>query len=201
MTSCSDAILARCSVRWFKPDPIPREALTRILEAALRAPTAHGAEQWFFVVVTSESKRRQLHRLLREAHEYYATRVPREPYSPEAVAKWVKRVDEGMYMAPAYVAAYLDMRRRVCKEEFTEYERLMAVQSLSAAIENMIIAAWEMGIGSVWLGVPLLAREEFDRVLEPPPGCELQAVVALGYPLETPKPRRRKPLEEVSKFV
>lgn len=173
----------------------------KILEAAVRAPTASAGEQWFFIVVTSDEKRKRIHELLKKAHEVYATRVLREPYSPDTVAKWMKRIDEGMYSAPVYIAAYLDLRKRLYRDEYSEYEKLMAVQSLSAALENMVIAAWSMGLGSVWLGVPLLIREEFDRVLEPPEGCELQAILALGYPAETPKPRRRKPPEEVSKFT
>lgn len=199
--ACLEVLFTRCSVRWFKPDPIPLEVVNKLIEAATRAPTAQGAEQWFFIVVRSEEKRREVHRLLRIAHEYYARRVLLAQYSPEAVAKWMDRIDKGMYSAPVYVAAFIDMRKRVYKEEFYEYERLMAVQSLSAAIENLVIAAWSMGIGSVWLGVPVLLREEFNKVLNPPSGCELQAIVALGYPAEAVKPRKRRNVSEVTAVI
>jgi nitroreductase len=56
-------------------------------------------------------------------------------------------------------------------------------------------------IGAVWLGVPLLLKSEFDRVLNPPEGLELQAVITVGYPAETPTPRKRKPLSEVYHVV
>ncbi|MGC8982928.1 MAG: nitroreductase family protein [Desulfurococcaceae archaeon] len=193
--------MSRCSVRWFKQDPVPREVLLRVLEAGIRAPTAGGGEQWFFVVVESEEKRREVHRLLKKAHELYARHVVSPPLPEHVVLKWVSRIEQGMYYAPVYVAAYLDLRKRMYGEEYREYEKLMAIQSLSAALENMVLAAWSMGLGSVWLGVPLLLRDEFDKLLEPPPGCELQAVLALGYPAEEPRPRKRKPLSEVYKVV
>ncbi|MEL9999697.1 MAG: nitroreductase family protein [Desulfurococcaceae archaeon] len=201
MSQCLDTLFTRCSIRWFKQDPLPLSTVVKLLEAATRAPTAQGAEQWFFIVVYSEEKRKEVHRLLRKAHEYYATSVLLKPYSGEAVVKWMKRIDEGMYRAPVYIAVYADLRKRIYKDEYYEYEKLMAVQSVSAAIENLIIAAWSMGIGSVWLGVPVFLKEDFNRVLNPPENCDLQAIVALGYPAEEPKPRRRKPVEEVVAFT
>jgi nitroreductase len=65
----------------------------------------------------------------------------------------------------------------------------------------MITTAWSMEVGSVWLGVPLLLREEFDKILNPPHGCELQAIIALGYPDEPTRKRRRKPVMEVMTVV
>ena len=196
-----EAIKSRRSVRFFKPDPVPREVVERILEAAIHAPNAGNAQQWFFIVVESEEKRREIHRLLKQAHRIYATWALREHMPPEKVEKWMRLIDEGMYWAPIYVAAYIDMRSPRLIPELRELEELMAVQSLAAAIENMILAAHAMGLGAVWLGVPLLIEKRFNEVLQPPPGCRLQAVIALGYPAEEPKPRPRKPLSEVVKFV
>ncbi|MEM1635953.1 MAG: nitroreductase family protein [Thermosphaera sp.] len=193
-----EVVGTRSSVRWFKQDPIPREALEKVLEAGVRAPTASGGEQWFFILVEDDEKRIRLHELLGKAHELYARRVLKTPLPEQSVSKWIGRIQQGMYLAPVYVAAYIDMRRRLYSEEYSDYERLMAVQSLSAALENMILAAWSMGIGSVWLGVPLLMRKEFDDLLQPPPGCELQAIIAFGYPAEEPRPRPRRSLKDVS---
>lgn len=201
LSNCFEVMFTRCSIRWFKQDPIPLDIVNKLIEIATRAPTAHGAEQWFFIIVYSEEKRREIHRLLKLAHKCHAEEALINPYSPEIVDKWMKRIDQGMYMAPLYIAAYIDMRKRVYREEFSECEKSMAIQSLAAAIENLIIAAWSMGIGSVWLGVPLLLREEFNKILNPPPGCELQSIIALGYPAETPKPRKRKNISEVTLVI
>jgi len=190
-----NVILSRRSIRRFKPDPVPDDLVEKILEAGIRAPTAGGCEQWLFIVVKSEEKRRRIHELLLEAHRKYAVEVTGMPF--DKVEKWMTRIREGMYFAPLYIAAYLDLRRRCFTEAYRDYEKLEALKSLSAAVENIILTAHAFGLGAVWLGVPVLMADEFNRVLEPPPGAELHSIIALGYPAEEPRPRPRRPLSEV----
>lgn len=201
MSEVLELLLSRVSIRFFEDKPIPDDVINKILEAGIRAPTAGGMQQWFFIVVKDPEKRKAIHRLLRDAHYLYATRVLSEPMSVNKVDKWMRLIERGMYYAPIYIAAYIDLRRRFCRDEYKGFEELMAVQSLAAAIENMIIAAYSMGLGAVWLGVPLLMEEEFNRILEPPSGCRLGAIIALGYPAEKPKLRPRKSLSEVVKVI
>ncbi|RLG45179.1 MAG: nitroreductase family protein, partial [Thermoproteota archaeon] len=59
-----DAINERKSVRWFKQDPLDESIIRKILEAAIRAPTAMAMEQWFFIVVEDEEKRKNIWELL-----------------------------------------------------------------------------------------------------------------------------------------
>jgi nitroreductase len=73
-----EVVGSRASVRRFRPNPVPDEAIKRILWAATRAPTAGGRENWFFVVVKSEEARREVHRLLIEAHLRYAVEIARD---------------------------------------------------------------------------------------------------------------------------
>jgi len=189
---------SRASVRRFRPDPVPDEAVRKILWAATRAPTAGGRENWFFVVVKSDEARREVHRLLVEAHLRYAAQVVRMP--SERIERWRKAMEGGMYAAPLYIAFYMDLGRLTSggSRDVNDPEFLMEVQSVAAAMENAVLAAWSLGIGSVWLGVPLLMEEEFNKVLKPPPGYKLMGMLALGYPAEEVKPRSRKPVESVS---
>jgi len=55
-----EAIKTRRSVRSYKPDPVPEESLERILEAARLAPSGHNAQEWKFIVVRDDEKRKQL---------------------------------------------------------------------------------------------------------------------------------------------
>lgn len=196
-----DAIYSRVSIRRFKPDPIPLEILKHIVEAGTRAPTAGGGQEWYFIIVVSEEKRRRIHELLKKAHIMYAREVLRRPLRKESLEKWVKLMEEGAYFAPAYIAGYIDLRNPLYSDKHRDLERLWAHHSIAAAFENMILAAWSYGIGSVWLGVPLLVEDEVNDVLSPPSGLELAGILALGYPAEQPKPRRRKSVDEVSKII
>ncbi len=198
---CLDEVVkTRYSVRVFEDKPVPRELIEKILEAGVRAPTAGGGEQWFFIVAEKEGVRREIHKLLVEAHKLYATRVLREPLSEDKVSKWISRMESGMYLAPVYIACYIDLRRRLYSDEYLELERTWAIQSLSAAIENMILEAWNHGLGCVWLGVPLLMKKEFDALLKPPENCELQAIIAIGYPAMKGKAKPRRSLSEVVEY-
>ncbi len=193
--------MSRVSVRSFRDEDVPNEVIEKVLNAGIRAPTAGGGEQWFFIVIKDRGVRVRIHELLIKAHRMYGERVVEGGLPKEIMSKWYRRMVEGQYLAPLYIAAYIDLRRRQYSDEFRELERLWAIQSLSAAIENMILAAWDLGLGSVWLGVPLLIKEEFDELLNPPPKCELQALIAMGYPKYVPKPRPRRSLSEVVRFV
>ncbi len=196
-----EVILSRSSVRWFKTEEISDEVVGKVLECGLRAPNAGGSEPWFFIVVKSPETRAQIHRLLLEAHRIYATSALKKPMPKDKVDRWMEKISEGMYYAPIYIAAYADLRRMTHNEGWTDIEKTFITQSVAAAIENILLAAHALGMGAVWLGVPLLMREAFDRILSPPEGCELQAIIALGIPSERPKTRPRRAVDEVVKFV
>lgn len=196
-----EVVETRTSVRKFKQDPIPDEVIRKIVWAATRAPTAGGRENWFFVVIKSDELRKSVHRLLIEAHVRYAKEIAK--MSLDRIEKWKKLMEEGMYLAPLYIAVYIDLSRLSGegKRDYSDAEFVMEIQSAAAAIENAILTAWYFGIGSVWLGAPLLVEERLGELLGIPLKYKLMGLIAFGYPLETPSPRRRKPLDEVLKIV
>lgn len=75
------------------------------------------------------------------------------------------------------------------------YNRDKDIMSIGACIQNMLLAATSLGIGSVWLGEILAMKEDVRKTLGIGEEQELMAVVALGYPNEQPK-SNRKPLQE-----
>ncbi|MEM4499476.1 MAG: nitroreductase family protein [Sulfolobales archaeon] len=194
-------ILSRSSIRWFKQDEVSDHIINKILECGIRAPNAGGSEPWFFIVVKNYELRIKIHKLLLEAHKLYATSALKEPLPQDKIDKWLKKIEEGMYYAPIYIAVYADLKRATHREELIHMERTYITQSVAAAIENILLAAHALGIGAVWLGVPLLIQEKFNKLLNPPEKCELQAIIALGYPAETPKTRPRRPINEVVKYI
>ncbi len=196
-----NVILSRSSIRWFKQDTIPDEVVNKILECGLRAPNAGGSEPWFFIVVKNYELRVKIHKLLLEAHRVYGISALKNPIPYDKVDKWLRRISEGMYYAPIYIAAYADLRRRTHKEELAHIEMVFITQSVAAAIENIILAAHALGVGAVWLGVPLLIQDEFNKLLNPPEGCELQSIIALGYPSEPHRTRPRRSIGEVVRVI
>ena len=77
-------------------------------------------------------------------------------------------------------------------------ERDLAVQSLGAAIQNMLLTAHSKGLGACWYCAPVFSKEMVRKVLRIPEEVEPQALIPLGYPAEKPLMPRRKSLGEIA---
>ncbi len=196
-----EGIFCRCSVRFFEDKPVEEDKLRKILEAAVRAPNAMGLEQWFFMVVKESSTVEKLWKIIKDAHVFYYEKARIKGLRKEQMEKLMRKFDERLYWAPVYVAVYLDERRKGLKEEFSDVEFLWGVESVAAAIENMMVAAASMGLGTCWVGVVNFVEDRVNELLNPPEGCRLIAVVPIGYPKGEMRPRPRRGLEEVCSFI
>lgn len=77
-------------------------------------------------------------------------------------------------------------------------DRKWSIIGTSIALQNMVIAAWAMGVGSCWIGG--FKEDEVKQLLKIPDKWEIVALVTLGYPAETPHVKRKKPIEKVISF-
>lgn len=192
---------ARRSIRAWQERPIPRETLERILEAATWAPSADNVQPWRFIVLQG-ARKQELAALLRRFVDGLQPGL-----NP---VLWVhrfglRRSADMIERAPAVITAWAmagpgDLRvRLVAQGDLTPlFTWTMMVQSVAAAVQNLLLAAHALGLGAVWMGYPNLASREIQAWL----GAEgeLQATVALGYPAESPAPRRRKPVRDVVRW-
>lgn len=183
---CLTAISTRRSVRAYRPDPIPDEVLQKIMTAALMAPSADDLQPWFFALLKSRGAIRDLTGILRPAPERLREHLE-ERFSkyPQVIAE-TKRFLAKLGEAPVCVLVFQ-------KEQTYPNKATVIQQSIAAAIENMLLAAWSLGVGSCWLTAPLEAglgqgiRERFA-----PGKGELSALITLGYPEKVPPAPKRK---------
>ena len=89
---------------------------------------------------------------------------------------------------------------QVDQQAARDFFRTMEIQSSAAAVENLLLAATSLGIGSVWLGILFLMKQEVLEFLGQPEG-EFMAVVPLGYPAKTTEGPRKRPLEAIVKYI
>lgn len=198
-----EAINLRTSVRYYEETPVSDEDVKALIGAAIRAPTASGLENWTFVVFKSPEVREKVYELIAEGmEEYYrAVNLPEEK-----IAKLRKRMyEEGMYRAPVYIAVFIDRRIRFLKgPEFDEPEFVWSVESAAMAIQNLMLKAVELGLGTVYIGVTNF-RDIEEKVRELAGLDEhhyLVGVIPVGRPKGDIKPRRRKRgLDEVTRFL
>jgi nitroreductase len=167
-----DHLKQRRTVRSFKPDPIPEKVLDTVFEAAMWAPSHANAQPWDFVVIGPQTRARMLPIFCAKAEELLA-----DPDLPPPKRKAVSTLMEDFGGAPFMVAV-------VSRPPGDDLEKLENPLSTATAVQNMTLAAWEEGIGSVWLSFgaappvrPILGIEE---------GASVVALLAMGYPLEVP---------------
>lgn len=201
MADLFDTIDKRTMIRVFKDAPIANKERDRILEAGIRAPNAGGNEPWAFVLIESDGKKTKLVELLKAAQAAYFTDAMKKAWTRERVDDWFASSDKDLYKAPLYVAVLTDLRESVYTRQ--EVEALWAHHSAAAAAENMLLAAWGLGIGGCWFGVPLLMEGDFIKLLEiTDNGMRIAAILAFGYPKNFSAPRkRRKKLESLVRSV
>jgi len=187
-----EAIAARRSIRKFKDTPIPDETLSSIVAAAAQAPSGKNRQPWRFVVVKG-GKRAEMVRVMREGIAAAKARG-----EETGSAEWTAKV---MEQAPVtvFVINPKGMPPWLAHSAGQMFDDVVDIQSIGAAIQNMLLAAGELGLGSLWMCDVFYAYEELCKWLDEK--GELIAAVALGYADEAPSARPRKPLGEVMRIV
>lgn len=187
-----EAISARRSIRKFKDTPLPDEIIEQILHAGTLAPSGKNRQPWRFVVVKGE-QRAEMVRVMREgiakrkalgiqvgSSENSARIMAQAPvtvfvFNPYAQGEWFKDRDIGDALM-----------------------NVVDMQSAGAAIQNMLLAATELGIGSLWIGDVFYAYQELGAWLGET--HQMIAAVSFGYADESPNPRPRRAVQEVTRW-
>jgi nitroreductase len=183
-----DAIAGRRSIRKFKSDPIPDEILRTILTAAIQAPSGKNRQPWRFIVV-KEDQRPEMLRILREG--IVKTKADSEDSgSSEWTANVMEQAPLTVFIFNPY-GSYPWLAHSI-DQNFNE---LVDVQSIGAAIQNMLLAAQELGIGSLWICDVFYAYEALCNWLSEK--GQMVAAVSFGYADEYPPARPRKVYDEL----
>lgn len=147
------SIFKRRSIRKFTAQPVEKEKLDIILQAAMSAPTARNVQDWEFLVVTSDEGRRKI-----------------EAAHPTGIIA---------ANAPLSIVVCSNLEREKTAQGYF-------AQDCAAAIQNMLLAAHALGLGSVWMGVyPRQDRvDNIKAAFALPPHIQPVAVVVFGYAAE-----------------
>ena len=206
-----ESIRSRHSVRTFRPDPIPRELLNRILEAATWAPSAHHRQPWRFAVVTDSGAKNRLTekmgaRFQRDLRKSTSGMKENEAHahclSEAQINERVEKSRQRISQAPVVVVLCLDS---TCVESFPDAENqqaetLMAQQGVTLAGGSLLLAAHMAGLAGVWMCAPLFAVKEVQEVLHLPGEWQPLGMILLGFAAGEVKIKPRRSLEEVCLF-
>ena len=189
------AIYDRRSIRKFTDRPISQEDITDIIQSGIKAPSSKNRQPWKYIVVQGNAKEEML-KVFRQGIEREEKDNALLPLSKQHIAAAKYTVDI-MAEAPIIVFVVNSLGKSILTELTPEehvYE-ICNIQSISASIQNMLLAATEKGIGSLWICDIYFAYSELCKWLDS--DGQLIAAFAFGYPNEFPKERPRKKLEDI----
>ena len=197
-----EEIYGRRSIRKFKEEMPPLEVINEIMDAGRVAPSGSNRQPWKFLVYAGERKSQLLAAM--EAG------VKRERRGDAKLSDYFEDARYGYYVNAASIRAMksapvvivvLNPYGKSPFEHVTVQERVSEIidtLSIGGAVENMLLCAQEMGVGSLWIGGSFWAYEELERFIG---DCgQLTCIVALGYADEDPAPRPRKELKDIVEY-
>ena len=189
---------ARRSIRAFLPEPVPRAVVDGFVEAACLAPAPHHSRPWRWVVVdTGDSKER----LAQGMGAQWRADLGSDGVDPARVDELVDASHHKITTAPTIVLGCLtwDGLDRYPDADRQRAEWGMALLSLGAAVENLMLAAADAGYASCWVAAPIFCPEAARDALDLPTEWLPHAMVLLGSPdpAYVGRPRPPVPLTEL----
>lgn len=182
-----DAIRRRHSVRLFGPAPLLDEQIERLIEAAAAAPSACNSQPWRFHVATGMVRDR-VNEIMALSTVHLSEYV--EILGPEGF-EHAQEFYANLGHAPIVIACSLPSAN-------TELDRINGYVSVGAAIENMLLAATDMGLGSCNITFSFWVRDQLRETFEVPDGREVVSLILIGHPAETPAaPRHRQDIATI----
>jgi nitroreductase len=168
--SVLDAIKSRRAIRSYEDKPVPESAIETMLEAAIYAPSAINIQPWKFTIITSKEEMKRLSDI---AKPLLIRSLP--DVGDEGLVGLKRRLSDPKYNI--FYNAPLLIFVSGAKGRFDIYDCSMAAQ-------NMMLAAYSLGIGSCWIGTAVgLAKDtKIKAELGVPEDHEVHAAIIFGYP-------------------
>jgi nitroreductase len=208
-----EAIYTARALRRFKPDPVPDDIITKILDAAIRAPSGSNEQTWLFVVVKDPEQRRRIGDVYRKGGgilmALYANRTKPEHMDQKQYDKLMASATyliDHMGDAPVLLLACLKPGQVGAQPVQLPPEAQAALRNLARmggssiypAVQNIILACRAFGLGTVLTTIHMFYEDEVKAILGLPPEVQTYALLPIGYPIDKFGPIRRRPVSEVA---
>jgi len=211
-----EAIYTARSLRRLKPDPVPEELITKILDAAIRAPSGGNAQNWAFIVVRDPEQRRRLGMIYRKASDIaeaiYAARGRPAHLTERQFARlmatgahlWQHMGEAPVLLLPCGRRPAMPLREALAPdiaarwEDEVAYAERIRGASIYPAVQNIILACRAFGLGTTITTTHIRCEEEVKALLGIPEDVATFALMPIGWPLDRFGPLTRRPLAEIA---
>src|ERR1700730_2872162 len=207
-----EAMYTARALRRYKTDPIPDDVITKILDAAIRAPSGSNQQNWVFVVVKDAAKKKKISDIYARGAQIlsavYANR-PRPPHMDEK--QFQTLMNSAMYLfdhmheAPVLLFAGLRVEAtgpipNMPPEVASAMGKMTRIggSSIYPAVQNIILACRAFGIGTVLTTLHVFYEDEVKEILGLPREVQTYALLPMGYPINKFGPLKRRPVSEVA---
>lgn len=192
----AELVRGRRSVRAFSTRPVARQIIEEAIAAAGWAPSPHGRQPWRYVVVESPERRLALADAMAAT---WQEQLSLDGQDQEIIASRLAKSRDRLIRAPVLIIPclyltdvdiYPDAGRQAAEE-------LMAVQSLGAAIQNLLLSLYAAGVDGGWMCAPLFCPEIVQETLGLEAALQPHALIPVGYAAADPVRRPRRPVGEL----
>jgi coenzyme F420-0:L-glutamate ligase/coenzyme F420-1:gamma-L-glutamate ligase len=189
-------VRGRRSVRAFDTRPVPRATIEEAIAAAGWAPSPHGRQPWRFVVVESQVRRDALADAMAAT---WRTQLRLDGQDQATVAARLEKSRDRLHRAPVLIVPclYLEGLDVYPDADRQRAEETMAVQSLGAAVQNLLLSLYSAGVDGGWMCAPLFCPEVVQEALGLSSALNPHALIAVGYAAADPARRPRLPLDDL----
>ena len=187
MTDFFDVVARQRACRVFRADPIDDDTIGRLLTAATFAPSAENKQPWEFVVVRDEPTRAALGELSQRAWNETGRAFSENRLTPGMLAEVDHGATVGVSGAPVNIVVCADQERGLAAT---------IPSSIFPAIQNLLLAATALGLGSALTTITTGYRAEMQEILGLPEHVRPIALVPVGHPAKPLGPPRRAPFAE-----
>ncbi len=204
-----ETIERRRSVRHFKPEGLPLDDIKEMVRLAGLAPSINNAQLWRFTAVTNRDIISNMSNIVNG--KISGMLNSKENEKGEKIKTTVSHFSTVFTDAPVVIAVQMKPYDAVVDtileasglshDEMNKMRNYPDIQSIGAAIENIMLAATSMGYGCCWLTGLLVAREELEPILGVQKPYKLAACIAVGKPLESLPAREKLPLESIFEVI
>ena len=188
-----EAIYTSRALRRFKPDPVGEDVIFQLIDAAIRAPTGHNAQDWRFVVVTEDEPKQKMQEWSERAWKLAFARYQTDdaidalPRMQRLSIRSVKDLAHSLATVPLIVVV-CGLRGKHSSPGGSHFP----------AVQNMLLAARALGLGGSIFNLPMVGGNEMYELLGIPDSNEIYCCVPIGYPTDKPGPLSRKPVRKVA---
>ena len=191
------------TTRRFLTDPVPDEALHRVLDNARFAPNGGNRQGWHVIVVTDPQARRALHDLYQPPWQAYLTEryglAPGTPPGPELPVALRRTMEfaERLYQVPVHLLVTVDLRALAVTDRNLPRQSIVGGGSVYPFVHNLLLGLRQEGLGAALTTLIIPVEPKVKELLRIPEEQALAALIAVGYPADPlPTKLKRKAVEE-----